>query len=78
MNGNTKTYRYRVQEIKYNGDQAIENGVFSTANGVYRNTGGGYSSPIKANNGEAQVINEYHPNISLQPCLLYTSDAADE
>lgn len=67
MNGNTKTYRYRVQEIKYNGDQAIENGVFSTANGVYRNTGGGYSSPIKANNGEAQVINEYHPNISLQP-----------
>lgn len=67
MNGNTKTYRYRVQEIKYNGDQAIENGVFSTANGVYRNTGGGYSSPIKANNGEALVINEYHPNISLQP-----------
>ena len=67
MNGNTKTYRYRVQEIKYNGNQAIENGVFSTKNGVYRNTGGGYSSPIEANNGKAQVINEYHPNISLQP-----------
>lgn len=67
MNGNTKTYRYRVQEIKYNGNQAIENGVFSTKNGVYRNIGGGYSSPIEANNGKAQVINEYHPNISLQP-----------
>lgn len=66
MNGNTKTYRYRVQEIKYNGDQAIENGVFSTANGVYRNAGGGYSAPVGTNNGEALVINEYHPNISLQ------------
>lgn len=77
MNGNTKTYRYRVQEIKYNGDQAIENGVFSTANGVYRNTGGGYSSPIKANNGEAQVINEYHPNISLQP-VKYWKDGNNQ
>lgn len=67
MNGNTKTYRYRVQEIKYNGDQAIENGVFSTANGVYRNAGGGYSAPVGTNNGEALVINEYHPNISLTP-----------
>lgn len=67
MNGNTKTYRYRVQEIKYNGNQAIENGVFSTKNGVYRNTGGGYSSPIDANNGEALVINKYYPNVSLQP-----------
>lgn len=77
MNGNAKTYRYRVQEIKYNGDQAIENGVFSTANGVYRNTGGGYSSPIKANNGEAQVINEYHPNISLQP-VKYWKDGNNQ
>lgn len=77
MNGNTKTYRYRVQEIKYNGDQAIENGVFSTANGVYRNTGGAYSSPIKANNGEAQVINEYHPNISLQP-VKYWKDGNNQ
>lgn len=77
MNGNTKTYRYRVQEIKYNSDQAIENGVFSTANGVYRNTGGGYSSPIKANNGEAQVINEYHPNISLQP-VKYWKDGNNQ
>lgn len=77
MNGNTKTYRYRVQEIKYNGDQAIENGVFSTANGVYRNTGGGYSSQIKANNGEAQVINEYHPNISLQP-VKYWKDGNNQ
>ena len=67
MNGNTKTYRYRVQEIKYNDNQAIENGVFSTENGVYRNTGGGYSSPIEANNGEALVINKYYPNVSLQP-----------
>lgn len=77
MNGNTKTYRYRVQEIKYNGDQAIENGVFSTANGVYRNTGGGYSSPIKANNGEALVINEYHPNISLKP-VKYWKDGNNQ
>lgn len=77
MNGNTKTYQYRVQEIKYNGDQAIENGVFSTANGVYRNTGGGYSSPIKANNGEALVINEYHPNISLKP-VKYWKDGNNQ
>lgn len=28
VNGNTKTYQYRVQEIKYKGNQAIENGVF--------------------------------------------------
>lgn len=67
MNGNTKTYRYRVQEIKYNGDQAIENGVFSTVNGVYRNAGGGYSAPVGTNNREALVINKYYPNISLQP-----------
>lgn len=77
VNGNTKTYQYRVQEIKYNGDQAIENGVFSTANGVYRNTGGGYSSPIKANNGEALVINEYHPNISLKP-VKYWKDGNNQ
>lgn len=77
MNGNTKTYRYRVQEIKYNGNQAIENGVFSTKNGVYRNTGGGYSSPIEANNGKAQVINEYHPNISLQP-VKYWKDGNNQ
>lgn len=77
MNGNTKTYRYRVQEIKYNDNQAIENGVFSTENGVYRNTGGGYSSPIEANNGKAQVINEYHPNISLQP-VKYWKDGNNQ
>lgn len=77
MNGNTKTYRYRVQEIKYNGDQAIENGVFSTKNGVYRNTGGGYSAPVGTNNGEAQVINEYHPNISLQP-VKYWKDGNNQ
>lgn len=77
MNGNTKTYRYRVQEIKYNGDQAIENGVFSTENGVYRNTGGGYSSPIEANNGEALVINKYYPNVSLQP-VKYWKDGNNQ
>lgn len=77
MNGNTKTYRYRVQEIKYNGDQAIENGVFSTANGVYRNAGGGYSAPVGTNNGEALVINEYHPNISLQP-VKYWKDGNNQ
>ena len=77
MNGNTKTYRYRVQEIKYNGDQAIENGVFSTANGVYRNASGGYSAPVGTNNGEALVINEYHPNISLQP-VKYWKDGNNQ
>lgn len=77
MNGNTKTYRYRVQEIKYNGNQAIENGVFSTENGVYRNTGGGYSSPIEANNGEALVINKYYPNVSLQP-VKYWKDGNNQ
>lgn len=77
MNGNTKTYRYRVQEIKYNGDQAIENGVFSTANGVYRNAGGGYSAPVGTNNGESLVINEYHPNISLQP-VKYWKDGNNQ
>lgn len=77
MNGNTKTYRYRVQEIKYNDNQAIENGVFSTENGVYRNTGGGYSAPVGTNNGEALVINEYHPNISLQP-VKYWKDGNNQ
>lgn len=77
MNGNTKTYRYRVQEIKYNNNQAIENGVFSTENGVYRNTGGGYSSPIEANNGEALVINKYYPNVSLQP-VKYWKDGNNQ
>lgn len=77
MNGNTKTYRYRVQEIKYNDNQAIENGVFSTENGVYRNTGGGYSSPIEANNGEALVINKYYPNVSLQP-VKYWKDGNNQ
>lgn len=77
MNGNTKTYRYRVQEIKYNGDQAIENGVFSTANGVYRNAGGGYSAPVGTNNGEALVINKYYPNVSLQP-VKYWKDGNNQ
>ncbi len=71
MNGNTKTYRYRVQEIKYKGNQAIENGVFSTENGVYRNTGGGYSAAVGTNNGEALVINKYYPNISLTPVKVW-------
>ena len=77
VNGNTKTYQYRVQEIKYNGNQAIENGVFSTENGVYRNTGDGYSSPIEANNGEALVINKYYPNVSLQP-VKYWKDGNNQ
>ena len=77
VNGNTKTYQYRVQEIKYNGNQAIENGVFSTENGVYRNTGGGYSAAVGTNNGEALVINKYYPNVSLQP-VKYWKDGNNQ
>lgn len=76
-NGTTKTYQYRVQEIKYNGNQAIENGVFSTENGVYRNTGGGYSAAVGTNNGEALVINKYYPNVSLQP-VKYWKDGNNQ
>lgn len=77
VNGNTKTYQYRVQEIKYKGNQAIENGVFSTENGVYRNTGGGYSAAVGTNNGEALVINKYYPNVSLQP-VKYWKDGNNQ
>ena len=77
VNGNTKTYQYRVQEIKYNGNQAIENGVFSTENGVYRNIGGGYSAAVGTNNGEALVINKYYPNVSLQP-VKYWKDGNNQ
>lgn len=77
VNGNTKTYQYRVQEIKYNGNQAIENGVFSTENGVYRNTGGGYSAAVGTNNGEALVINKYYPNVSLKP-VKYWKDGNNQ
>lgn len=76
-NGTTKTYQYRVQEIKYNGNQAIENGVFSTENGVYRNTGGGYSAAVGTNNGEALVINKYYPNVSLKP-VKYWKDGNNQ
>ena len=77
VNGNTKTYQYRVQEFKYNGNQAIENGVFSTENGVYRNIGGGYSAAVGTNNGEALVINKYYPNVSLQP-VKYWKDGNNQ
>ena len=77
VNGNTKTYQYRVQEIKYNGNQAIENGVFSTENGVYRNTNGGYSAAVGTNDGEALVINKYYPNVSLQP-VKYWKDGNNQ
>ena len=68
-NGTTKTYQYRVQEIKYNGNQDIANGEIKTENGVYRDTSnnGGYSGATSRNDGEALVTNKYYPNVSLQP-----------
>lgn len=62
----TKTYQYRVQEIKYN-DTAIENGEISINSGIYRANNNGISSVVSQNNREATVINTYYPNISLTP-----------
>lgn len=63
----TKTYQYRVQEIKYNNDTAIENGEISINSGIYRANNNGISNAVSQNNGEASVTNTYYPNISLTP-----------
>lgn len=63
----TKTYQYRVQEIKYNNDTAIKNGEISINSGIYRADHNGISSVVSQNNGEATVINKYYPYISLTP-----------
>lgn len=64
----TKTYQYRVQEIKYN-NTAIENGEISINSGIYRadSNSNGISNAVSQNNGEASVTNKYHPYISLTP-----------
>lgn len=65
----TKTYQYRVQEIKYNNDTAIKNGEISINSGIYRadSNSNGISNAVSQNNGEASVTNKYHPYISLTP-----------
>lgn len=78
-NGTTKTYQYRVQEIKYNGNQDIANGEIKTENGVYRDTSnnGGYSGATSRNDGEALVTNKYYPNVSLTP-VKYWKDGNNQ
>lgn len=78
-NGTTKTYQYRVQEIKYNGNQDIANGEIKTESGVYRDTSnnGGYSGATSRNDGEALVTNKYYPNVSLQP-VKYWKDGNNQ
>ncbi len=63
----TKTYQYRVQEIKYNNDTAIKNGEISINSGIYRADNNGISSVVSQNNVAASVTNKYHPYISLTP-----------
>ncbi len=65
-NNTTKTYQYRVQEIKYN-DTAIKNGEISINSGIYRANNNGISIAVSQNNGTAVVTNTYYPNISLTP-----------
>lgn len=78
-NGTTKTYQYRVQEIKYNGNQDIANGEIKTESGVYRDTSnnGGYSGATSRNDGEALVTNKYYPNVSLKP-VKYWKDGNNQ
>lgn len=65
-NDTTKTYQYRVQEIKYN-DAVMKNGEISINSGIYRANSNGISNAVSQNNGEASVTNTYYPNISLTP-----------
>lgn len=65
-NDTTKTYQYRVQEIKYN-DAVMKNGEISINSGIYRANNNGISNAVSQNNGEASVTNTYYPNISLTP-----------
>ena len=66
----TKTYQYRVQEIKYN-DTVMENGEIQTNSGIYRADSNGISSAVSQNNGEASVTNKYYPYISLTPVKVW-------
>lgn len=68
-----KTYQYRVQEIKYNNDTAIENGEISINSGIYRanSNSNGISNAVSQNNREAVVTNTYYPNISLTPVKVW-------
>ena len=66
----TKTYQYRVQEIKYN-DTVMENGEIQTNSGIYRADSNGISNAVSQNNGEASVTNKYYPNISLTPVKIW-------
>lgn len=72
-NNTEKTYQYRVQEIKYNNDTAIENGEISINSGIYRadSNSNGISNAVSQNNGEAVVTNTYYPNISLTPVKVW-------
>lgn len=64
----TKTYQYRVQEIKYNENIEIQDNIITVDNGFYRVENNGISSSVVSqNNGEATVTNTYYPNISLTP-----------
>ena len=67
--GNTKkTYQYRTQEIKYNGNIEIQNNIITVDNGFYRVENNGISSSaVSQNNGTAIVTNKYYPNVSLKP-----------
>ena len=66
--GQTKTYQYRTQEIKYNGDTEIQGGIITVDSGFYRDSSknGGYSGKVDGN-GDALVTNHFYPNISLKP-----------
>lgn len=67
-NTTTKTYQYRVQEIKYNENIEIQDNIITVDNGFYRVENNGISSSaVSQNNGEATVTNTYYPNISLTP-----------
>ena len=67
-NTTTKTYQYRVQEIKYNENIEIQDNIITVDNGFYRVENNGISSSVVfQNNGEATVTNTYYPNISLTP-----------
>ncbi len=67
-NTTTKTYQYRVQEIKYNENIEIQDNIITVDNGFYRVENNGISSSVVSqNNGEAVVTNTYYPNISLTP-----------
>ena len=72
-NGQTKTYQYRTQEIKYNRDTKIENGVITVNAGYYkdRSNNGGYSDAASKNEAQALVSNDYYPYISLTPVKVW-------